>query len=188
MKLHFLAVRGALLSALSLTCLTAVACTQQTARPDGGHGMLTEGSAVPALSREAHDGTTVSLDQLEQTAIVYFYPKDGTPGCTAEACAFRDAWQRYQDAEVAIIGVSADSMENHRSFAEQHNLPFPLISDADGEWTRAFGVPTYGPSVTKRVSFLVHDGSIARIYPGVDPGVHAVQVLEDAAAVQGESN
>lgn len=188
MRLRQLGLHCTLLVTAMATSLAAVACTQETTRPDGGHGMLQEGSAVPSLSRQAHDGSMVTLDQLDQIAVIYFYPKDGTPGCTAEACAFRDAWQRYQDAGVAVIGVSADSADNHRSFAAQHDLPFPLISDADGEWTRAFGVPTYGPSVTKRVSFLVHDGSVARIYPGVDPGVHAVEVLEDAAAVRAAAN
>lgn len=187
MTLRHLALQTALLPVLVATSVATFGCTMETTRPDGGQGMLEEGAAVPPLSREAHDGSTVDLASLQQTAIVYFYPKDGTPGCTAEACAFRDAWERYQSAEVMVIGVSADSMENHRSFAEEHNLPFPLVSDRDGEWTKAFGVPTYGPSVTKRVSFLVHDGSIARIYPGVDPGVHAVEVLEDAAAVRGSN-
>jgi peroxiredoxin Q/BCP len=100
--------------------------------------------------------------------VVFFYPKDGTPGCTKEACAFRDVWKRYEAAKVGVIGVSADDAASHRKFAE--------------EWARAFGVnSTFG--MYSRVTFLIDaEGKVSKVYPDVDPGVHAERVLTDAQA------
>lgn len=150
-----------------------------TQRPDGESGLLPEGSPVPELSAPAHDGSVVELRALERPTIIYFYPKDATPGCTKEACAFRDAWSRYQDAGVGVVGVSTDSLESHQAFAREHELPFPLVSDAEASWARSFGV-SMTAGMTRRVSFLVHGGKVAKVYPGVDPGVHADEVLRDA--------
>ncbi len=146
--------------------------------------LLAEGSPAPALATTDHRGEMVDLTQLGGTiTVVYFYPRDDTPGCTAEACAFRDAWTRFQDAGVKIIGVSVDSNESHAEFATKHELPFGLIADEDRRWAKAFGVGMM-MGMTKRVSFLIGpDGTIAKVYPGVDPGVHADQVLEDAAGL-----
>ncbi|MEM6994805.1 MAG: peroxiredoxin [Myxococcota bacterium] len=144
---------------------------------------LAVGARAPSLSATAHDGTTVDLGNLAGPSVVYFYPRDGTPGCTKEACAFRDVWSRYQSAGVLVVGVSADSLESHREFAEEHGLPFPLIADEDHTWSKAFGVDTT-MGMTHRDSFLIgRDGTIAKVYPGVDPGVHADQVLADAAGL-----
>jgi len=149
-------------------------------RPDGG--LITEGSQAPDVVGVDQQGVEHRLKDLRgHPCVVYFYPKDQTPGCTREACAFRDVWRRYQEAEVAVLGVSSDTRESHRRFAEKHALEFPLIADADGTWARAFGVKaTMG--LYQRVSFLIApDGKIAKVYDAVDPGVHAVEVLEDAA-------
>jgi len=116
--------------------------------------------------------------------LVYFYPKDSTPGCTKEACAFRDAWNRFEEAGVLVVGVSTDSADSHRAFAKEHALPFPLVADTDLAWAKAFGVPTI-MGVTRRVSVLLHDGRVTKVYPDVDPGVHATEVLTDAAQVRG---
>ena len=96
-----------------------------------GHptGTLAQGSKAPQLTAVAHDGTTIDLAKLGQPTVVYFYPKDGTPGCTKEACAFRDVWARYEKAGVLVVGVSADDPDSHREFAAEHRLPFPLVSD-----------------------------------------------------------
>lgn len=151
-----------------------------------GDAMLAVGAPVPALRTVAHDGTEVDLTRLEgKPLLVYFYPKDSTPGCTKEACAFRDVWQRYQEAGVRVVGVSADSDESHRAFAKEHALPFPLIADEELVWTNAFGVDTT-LGMTSRESFLVGaDGKVAKVYRGVDPGVHAHEVLADAKALGG---
>jgi peroxiredoxin Q/BCP len=136
--------------------------------------------------RVDHAGKVVSL-RAEQPSIVYFYPKDGTPGCTKEACAFRDSWQRYETAGIRVIGVSSDSEEKHREFAKEHDLPFSLIADPEHAWSDAFGVGPVSrllPNADARVSFLIDaKGRVAKVYDDVDPGVHADQVLTDAKAL-----
>lgn len=145
---------------------------------------LAVGAPVPALRQVAHDGTEIDLHALGgKPALVYFYPKDGTSGCTKEACAFRDVWTRYEEAGVLVIGVSSDSDSSHREFAEEHGLPFPLIADEAHAWASAFGVDTT-LGMTSRDSFLIGpDGTLAKVYRGVDPGVHADEVLADAKAL-----
>jgi peroxiredoxin Q/BCP len=153
----------------------------ETQRPDGGTGLLEAGADAPDLSTTAHDGTAIALRSLGKPAVVYFYPKDDTPGCTAEACAFRDIWTEYEKAGVIVIGVSTDDDASHREFAEKHELKFPLIADTDEAWAKAFGV-SLSAGYADRVSFLLDgSGKIAKVYPGVDPGVHAREVLDDAA-------
>jgi len=161
---------------LALMVLLAAGCSSNGPR-------TSEGAHAPELVATAHDGTVVDLSNLGKPAVVYFYPKDGTPGCTKEACAFRDVWSKYETAGVMVIGVSADSNESHAAFAAEHELPFPLVADEDGTWAKAFGVGTK-LGMTDRESFLIGpDGTIAKVYPGVDPGVHAEEVLRDAAAL-----
>lgn len=150
-------------------------------RPDGGKGLLPAGSQAPDVSGEDQRGQTIRLRDLRgKPVVVYFYPKDGTPGCTKEACAFRDVWSRYDEAGVAVLGVSADDRASHAEFAAEHKLTFPLVADPDGVWTGAFGVSsTLG--MASRVTFLIdRDGAVAKVYPDVDPGVHAIEVLADA--------
>ena len=146
--------------------------------------LLTAGSQAPALVRVDHRGKVVTL--RGEPALVYFYPKDGTPGCTKEACAFRDTWQRYTTAGIRVIGVSADSEADHRKFAEEHQLPFSLIADPEHAWSDAFGVGRHAlaRSLDARVSFLLDGtGKVAKVYADVDPGTHADQVLKDAKAL-----
>jgi peroxiredoxin Q/BCP len=145
---------------------------------------LPEGSDIPALSAVDHDGKTISLADLKgHRVLVYFYPKDGTPGCTTEACTLRDTWDQFEAADIVIVGVSSDDAASHRAFAEEHDLPFSLIPDEKLEWPTAFGVGNLGGFVD-RVSFLIgRDGKVAKVYPGVDPGVHAQEVLADAAGM-----
>jgi peroxiredoxin Q/BCP len=140
---------------------------------------LAAGSEVPALVRVDHRGKVVSL-RSDTPTLVYFYPKDGTPGCTKEACAFRDAWQKYEIAGLRVIGVSSDSEDDHRKFADEHGLPFSLIADPEHVWSDAFGVGTFA-GLDSRVSFLIDGtGHVAKAYEDVDPGVHAGEVLDDA--------
>jgi peroxiredoxin Q/BCP len=147
-------------------------------RSDGGTGLLPVGSSAPDV--EGHDATGKAIrlsDVRGHAAVVYFYPKDGTPGCTHEACAFRDAFQRYQTRGVTIFGVSRDSDESHKDFLANESIPFPLVSDSDGSVDRAYGVPNV-LGMSKRVTFLIGpDGKVARVWPDVDPAVHAEEVL-----------
>ena len=113
--------------------------------------------------------------------VVYFYPADGTPGCTKEACAFRDSWTKLDQAGVVVLGVSSNSAESHRKFQKEHQLPFALASDESGAIASSYGVSKklWGYD---RVSFLVgKDGRIAKIWPSVDPGVHANEVIAESA-------
>jgi peroxiredoxin Q/BCP len=151
-------------------------------RPDGGTGLLPVGAAAPDVAGEGPSGERVLLSsQRGSPAVVYFYPMDETPGCTKEACAFRDAFDRYTERKVTIFGVSQDSAQSHREFRQKEKLPFPLVADEDGTATRAYGVPSR-LGMSSRVTFLVDgDGRIARVWPDVDPGVHASEVLAAAA-------
>ena len=151
-------------------------------RPDGGTGLLPVGAVAPDVQGRDPSGKTVRLSEVRgNPAVVYFYPKDETPGCTTEACAFRDAFKSYEAKHVVVFGVSRDSSESHAKFATHHALPFPLVADEDGAISRAYGVSQM-LGMASRVTFLVGaDGRIARVWPNVDPGVHADQVLAAAA-------
>jgi peroxiredoxin Q/BCP len=152
----------------------------------GSPALLPVGSAAPDLSATDQAGKPHRLaDERGHALIVYFYPKDATPGCTKEACAFRDAWESYQKAGVMIFGVSSDDQKSHEAFAKEQKLPFPILADPGHAWSTAFGVPTR-LGMTARVSFLIDPaGKIAKVYPEVDPGVHAARVLEDASKLGG---
>lgn len=155
----------------------AVACVR-AGRPDGGTGLLPVGASAPDVTGTANDGKSIHLSAVRgHPAVVYFYPKDETPGCTREACAFRDAFTKYDALHVTIFGISRDSEKSHSEFRTKHKLPFPLVADEEGELARAYGVSsTLG--MASRVTFLVgSDGRILRVWPDVDPGVHADQVL-----------
>jgi peroxiredoxin Q/BCP len=143
--------------------------------------LLKEGDAAPALVATASNGAKVDLAALKgKHVVVYFYPKDDTPGCTKEACAFRDAWSKLDKGNVQVIGVSVDDNESHKKFAEKFKLPFPLVADPDQKICKSFGVPV-SSGYASRVSFLVGpDGKIKKVDPKVDPGVHADEILTDA--------
>ena len=119
-----------------------------------------------------------------QKTVLYFYPKDDTPGCTKEACAFRDRMDDYARANVRVYGVSLDSPESHRRFREKHNLNFPLLTDRGGRAAEALGVLRETRDKANRVTFLLYpDGKIAKVYPEVSPETHADEILEDAASL-----
>ena len=167
-----------------IAALVAVACSGDPRRPDGGSGLLPAGASAPDLEARDAAGNPVRLSSLHgKSVVVYFYPKDETPGCTKEACAFRDAFARYDAAGVAIMGVSRDSEESHRAFRAHHALPFPLVADENGSAQAAYGVTSF-LGMTSRVSFLVGpDGKVVKVWPDVDPAIHADEVLAAAAAV-----
>ena len=133
---------------------------------------------------------THNLEQyLGKWVVVYFYPKDDTPGCTTEACNFRDDIFRLRAMDAEVLGVSLDSTESHARFAEKYGLPFPLLSDAAGETAEQYGCLTEwrGMTIAARHTFIVNpEGNIARIYREVDPDTHSAQVLADLASLQAD--
>ncbi len=177
MKLPLRALSFASVALLSLAC-------GATRRPDGGEGLLPVGASPPELTSIDQNGKVHRLsEERGHPLIVYFYPRDGTPGCTREACAFRDAWDGYGKAGVQIFGISSDDQKSHAQFAKEEKLPFPILADPNETWIRAFGVPVR-LGMASRVSFLLDkNGKVAKVYPDVDPGLHAEQVLADAAAL-----
>jgi peroxiredoxin Q/BCP len=180
--------RGPIASVIvvGITALLALglgSCAAQQRRPDGGKGLLAVGAVAPDVTGRDAAGTDVRLSERRgKPAIVYFYPKDETPGCTKEACAFRDAWDRYSERGISVFGVSRDSEASHVEFRKKHELPFPLVADESGQIQTAYGVPNaMGMALAARVSFLVDGtGHIARVWPDVDPAIHADEVLKAA--------
>jgi peroxiredoxin Q/BCP len=174
----------ALFLGVILFALPALGCDRPAKRPDGGVGLLPVGSRAPEVEGRDAGAHDVKLSDLRgKVVVVYFYPSDGSPGCTSEACAFRDAWKRYDAANIAIFGVSTDSAESHTKFEHQHKLPFPLVADPTGAVGAAYGVRKTLLGYD-RVSFLVdREGRIARVWSEVDPGVHADEVLAEAKRV-----
>jgi len=145
------------------------------------------GDPAPEFELSDQDGQLHSLeDYRDQWVVLYFYPKDGTPGCTTEACEFRDNIFEFKKISVQILGVSLDDVESHKKFAENHGLPFPLLADVDGRVSDAYGVRTrrLGFHYAKRQTFVIDpEGNIAKHYEDVDPGSHSAQLLVDLAAL-----
>jgi peroxiredoxin Q/BCP len=141
------------------------------------------GSPAPEFELPDQAGQLHSLeDYRNQWVVLYFYPKDETPGCTTEACEFRDNIFAFRDLNAQILGVSLDDVESHKQFAENHNLPFPLLADVEGETSSAYGVKTrmFGMTVAKRQTFIISpDGRLAKHYAEVSPAEHSKQVLVD---------
>lgn len=146
---------------------------------------LAVGAAAPEFELSDQNGQLHSLeDYRDQWVVLYFYPKDETPGCTTEACEFRDNIFAYKDLNAQILGVSLDDVESHKAFAENHGLPFPLLADIEGDVSTAYGVKTrmFGMTVAKRQTFIIGpDGAIAKHYEKVSPADHSAQVLADLA-------
>jgi peroxiredoxin Q/BCP len=141
------------------------------------------GEVAPEFELPDQDGQLHSLeDYRDRWVVLYFYPKDETPGCTTEACEFRDNIFAFRDLNAQILGVSLDDVESHKAFAENHGLPFPLLADVDGTAATAYGVKTrmIGMEIAKRQTFIIDpSGSIRKHYEKVDPSKHSKQVLAD---------
>ena len=149
---------------------------------------LTEGDKAPEFSLDSSTGETLSLSDLKGKKVaLYFYPRDDTPGCTIEACNFRDSIEELTEAGIIVLGVSGDSVESHNQFIDKFDLNFPLLADEDkavsdkyGVWVERIrdGKTSMG---IKRVTFLIdEEGTIAKIWPEVKPDGHALEVLEAA--------
>ncbi len=152
---------------------------------------VSEGDKAPTFSMTTDGGGTISLKDLKgQTVVLYFYPKDSTPGCTKEACAFRDLMPDFSAIDAAIIGVSKDSVKRHDNFKAKFELPFPLGSDEDGAVCEAFGTwvlkKLYGREYMgiERATFLIDGkGVVRKVWRKVRVAGHAEDVLESAKAL-----
>lgn len=145
------------------------------------------GAAAPTINLPDQNGKTHKLsDYLGKWVLIYFYPKDDTPGCTTEACSLRDNLPHFKKGKTVVLGISVDSVKSHKKFAEKYGLPFTLLADEDKTVVNKYGVwqekSMYGRKYmgTKRMSFLVDPkGKIAKIYDNVKPAIHAEEVLKD---------
>ncbi len=153
--------------------------------------MLKVGDVAPEFSTAAVVGdqsTPVKLsDYRGRKVVLYFYPKDNTPGCTREACSFRDGYNDLQRWGIVLLGCSIDSADSHRAFAKKYSLPFPLLLDPDHKIAKAYGadngIPILG--LDRRVTYVIgDDGRILKVYPNVDPASHARQIVRDLGADQ----
>jgi len=146
---------------------------------------LKEGDKAPNFTADTNSGGRISLsDFAGKNVILYFYPKDDTPGCTKEACAFRDGYADFKKRGAVVLGVSSDAVKSHDKFVKKFNLPFTLVADVDKKIVESYGV--WGEKVfmgrkymgTHRVTFLIRpDGRIKKIWPKVKPEEHATEVL-----------
>jgi len=166
---------AASLRLISLAALFAVSAARA--------GDIETGAAAPDFELMDQDGMLHSLeDYRDRWVVLYFYPKDGTPGCTTEACEFRDNVFAFRNLNAQILGVSLDDKASHKAFADEYGLPFPLLADVDGIVAEAYGVKTrmFGLTVAKRQTFIIApDGKVARHYTSVKPSTHSAQVLAD---------
>jgi len=146
---------------------------------------LGEGDSIPNITLASHAGEAMSLSDYvgKRVVVLFFYPKDGSPVCTKEVCAFRDAYQAFIDAGAEVIGVSSDAADTHRSFAEQHHLPYKLLVDEDGKLRKALGVPKALGLLPGRVTYVIDTKGVIR--HTFKSHLHAQRhVLEALAVVQ----
>lgn len=154
--------------------------------------MVSVGKKAPAFELADQDGTVHKLSQYEgKWVLLYFYPKDDTPGCTTEACTLRDNLPKFTDVEAVVLGVSTDSVTSHRKFADKYELPFTLLADEEKKTVNDYGVWGLKKFMgreymgTQRTSILIDPaGVVAKIYENVKPAEHAAQVLADLRELQ----
>ncbi len=151
---------------------------------------LSVGDLAPGFNLPDQQGQQHRLtDYHGQWLVLYFYPKDDTPGCTKEACSLRDEFAAFRQLDVAVLGVSLDDTESHAAFAKKYRLPFPLLSDSGGKIAKAYGsLGGFGPiRYAKRHTFIVDpDGRIARVWRKVDPATHSSELLKALSALRQE--
>ena len=148
--------------------------------------MLEIGTKAPEFTLSDKDGNTVSLsDFLGKKVVLYFYPKDNTPGCTRQACAFAGAYEDFKSKDVVVIGISKDSVASHLKFAQKHDLPFILLSDPELQAIQAYGVwqekKLYGKvsmGVVRSTFIIDEQGNIEKVMPKVKPDTNAAEILD----------
>lgn len=156
---------------------------------------LNVGDPAPGFELPDAEGKTVKLQDLKgKWVVLYFYPRDNTPGCTKEACGFRDAYSEYQNSDVVVLGVSTDDAKSHTKFATKYDLPFPLLVDEGGAIASEYG--SYGlkkfmgkeyMGISRSTFIIDPDGKLAKIYRKVKPEPHAEEVLKDIAELSGDA-
>ncbi len=145
------------------------------------------GDKAPLVIGEDQDGKTWKLANFvgKKSVVLYFYPKDDTPGCTKEACGFRDQMDKLKKDKVEVVGVSFDSAESHQQFIEKYKLNFPLLADTDGKIAEAYGVRMPGKNFARRVSFLIGlDGKIAHVTDSPQASAHVSEMIEAIAKLK----
>ncbi len=168
-----------LLQSAAIACVTLMLSTAAVAQESPAVG-----AAAPNLKLQDQTGKWHSLkDYAGKWVVLYFYPKDGTPGCTTQACEFRDNIFAYRELGAVILGVSVDSVESHKTFAEEQNLPFPILADVDKKVTKTYGtLKLYMGTLemARRDTFIIDpEGRVAKHYVSVDPKGHSELVLTD---------
>jgi len=169
-----------LIASLVLTAILVSAQTLPAARPKIG-------DKAPLVTGKTEKGKTWKLADAagKKIVLLYFYPKDDTPGCTKEACGFRDSIGDLKKDGVEVIGVSFDNEESHQKFIEKHSLNFPLLADTDGKIADAYGVRVPSKNVARRVSFLIgKDGKIAHVTDSPQADVHLTDMKEAVAKLK----
>jgi thioredoxin-dependent peroxiredoxin len=141
--------------------------------------VVEEGKPAPDFELQSESGENVRLSELRgKPVVLYFYPKDNTPGCTRQACGIRDAWSEFQRAGAEVFGISADTQASHERFKSKYSLPFTLLADPERKLAEPYGVGREGKSSYERSTFVVDaDGNVARIMRRVNPDRHADEVL-----------
>ena len=159
---------------------TSASGSETTTKGSSNAGELAVGKPAPDFAANAHDGMEIKPSALGgKHVVLYFYPRDETPGCTKEACAFRDAWKELEATGVVLVGISTDTDESHKKFAEHHKLPFHLVSDPDGAIAKSYGVSNNGGFLSRHTIVIGPDGKVKKIYRSVDVSKHAAEVLAD---------
>jgi peroxiredoxin Q/BCP len=146
------------------------------------------GAPAPEFRLQDQNGKWHTLDEYAgKWVVLYFYPKDGTPGCTKQVCKYRDEIEKVRAAGAEVLGVSVDDVESHEKFAKEHNVPFPLLADSDKSTAKAYGVLTskFGFTFARRDTFVIDpQGKVARYYQDVDPEKNVEQVLSDLSSLK----
>jgi thioredoxin-dependent peroxiredoxin len=154
----------------------------------GDGGRVAVGDHAPDFTLPDQTGKPIRLSNLlrEHAVVLYFYPKDETQGCTAEACSFRDSYEVFKEAGAEVVGVSSDSVESHESFAAHHRLPFVLLSDEGGALRKLYGVPTTMGMFPGRVTYIIdRDGIVRHIFSSqIQFNRHVIEALNTIQAMQ----
>lgn len=154
----------------------------------GAGSKVRVGDLAPDFTLPTQSGQTVSLHEYrgKKALIVYFYPKDDTPGCTAEACSFRDSYEIFKDAGAEVIGISSDSESAHQQFASRYHLPFLLVSDSNGELRKRYGVPSTFGLLPGRVTYVIDkQGIVQHIFSSqFTPQKHITEALNALKAME----
>ncbi len=169
---------------LTLACAMVFAAASGVSSASGGgnHDKLAEGSPAPDFTLPSDDGRMVKLSDYKgkQPVVLYFYPKDETPGCTKQACSFRDNFKAFKDAGIEVLGVSVDTVDAHKAFKRNQKLNFTLLADDKKEVSKQYGVLSER-GYSSRVTFVIDkQGVVRKIYTNVDPVANATETLEFA--------